>query len=304
MNTYKLYSMKNLTIIAAAVFLLASCNRNQSEFDASGTFESEETIISSEATGTIKDFTIEEGQTLKEGDVVGYIDSTQLALRKKQLQAQISAALSRRPDVSKQIASLQEQLKGAEREQVRVTNLLKADAATQKQLDDVNTQIDVVKKQIEALQSSLGITSGSIDKESVPLQIQIDQLNDQLNKCRIINPVNGTVLTKYAEANEVAAPGKPLYKIADLSTVLLRAYVTGDQLSKIKLNQKVTVFVDSGKDSYKQYEGNISWISDKAEFTPKTIQTKEERANLVYGVKIRVKNDGLLKLGMYGEVKL
>jgi len=296
--------MKRITLIAAAALFLASCNRNQSEFDASGTFESEETIISSEASGTIKDFTVEEGQTLKEGDVVGYIDSTQLALRKKQLQAQISAALSRRPDISKQIASLQEQLKGAEREQTRVTNLLKADAATQKQLDDVNTQIDVIKKQIEALQSSLGITSGSIDKESVPLQIQIDQLNDQLNKCRIVNPVNGTVLVKYAEANEVAAPGKPLYKIADLSTVLLRAYVTGDQLSKIKLNQKVAVFVDSGKDAYKQYDGSISWISDKAEFTPKTIQTKEERANLVYAVKIRVKNDGLLKLGMYGEVKL
>ena len=296
--------MKRITLIAAAALFLASCNRNQSEFDASGTFESEETIISSEASGTIKDFTVEEGQTLKEGDVVGYIDSTQLALRKKQLQAQISAALSRRPDISKQIAALQEQLKGAEREQTRVTNLLKADAATQKQLDDVNTQIDVIKKQIEALQSSLGITSGSIDKESVPLQIQIDQLNDQLNKCRIVNPVNGTVLVKYAEANEVAAPGKPLYKIADLSTVLLRAYVTGDQLSKIKLNQKVAVFVDSGKDAYKQYDGSISWISDKAEFTPKTIQTKEERANLVYAVKIRVKNDGLLKLGMYGEVKL
>lgn len=296
--------MKRITLLAAAALFLASCNRNQSEFDASGTFESEETIISSEASGTIKGFTVEEGQTLKEGDVVGYIDSTQLALRKKQLQAQISAALSRRPDISKQIAALQEQLKGAEREQTRVTNLLKADAATQKQLDDVNTQIDVIKKQIEALQSSLGITSGSIDKESVPLQIQIDQLNDQLNKCRIVNPVNGTVLVKYAEANEVAAPGKPLYKIADLSTVLLRAYVTGDQLSKIKLNQKVAVFVDSGKDAYKQYDGSISWISDKAEFTPKTIQTKEERANLVYAVKIRVKNDGLLKLGMYGEVKL
>lgn len=296
--------MKRITLLAAAALFLASCNRNESEFDASGTFESEETIISSEASGTIKEFKIEEGQDLKAGDVIGYIDSTQLYLRRKQLQAQISAALSRRPDVGKQIAALQEQLKGAEREQARVTNLLKADAATQKQLDDANTQIDVIKKQIEALQSSLGITSGSIDKESVPLQLQIDQLNDQLDKCRIVNPINGTVLTKYAEANEVAAPGKPLYKIADLSTVLLRAYVTGDQLSKLKLNQQVGVFVDSGKDAYKEYSGNISWISEKAEFTPKTIQTKEERANLVYAVKIRVKNDGLLKLGMYGEVKL
>lgn len=295
--------MKPIAIFLIAILSLSSCNRNDNEFDASGTFESEETIISSEAAGTIKQFDIEEGQTLKAGEVIGYIDSTQLYLKKKQMQAQVSAALSQRPDISKQVAALHEQMKGAEREQRRVSNLLKSDAATQKQLDDINTQIDVIGKQISALESSLDITKESINKGSVPLQIQIEQLNDQLDKCRLVNPIDGTVLTKYAEANEVAAPGKPLYKIADMSSLLLRAYITSDQLSKLKLNQTVAVFTDDGKDQYKQYKGNISWISDKAEFTPKTIQTKDERANLVYAVKIRVKNDGLLKLGMYAEVK-
>ena len=295
--------MRKISVIAATLFFLASCNRNTNKYDASGTFESEETIISAEAAGTIKELRLEEGQTLKEGEIIGYIDSTQLHLKKRQLQAQITAALSRKPDVSKQIGALKEQLKSAEREHQRISNLLKADAATPKNLDDVNTQMDVIKKQIDALESSLGITSESISKESVPLQLQIEQINDQLNKCRIVNPVEGAVLTKYAEANEVAAAGKALYKIADMSSLLLRAYVTGDQLSKLKLNQTVAVFTDDGKDKYKQYNGKLSWISDKAEFTPKTIQTKEERANLVYATKIRVKNDGLLKLGMYAEVK-
>lgn len=295
--------MKKIFAIAITGLLLASCHRNKSDFDASGTFEAEETIISAETTGTIKQFNIDEGQIVQTGQLIGYIDSTQLYLRKKQLEAQQRAALSRRPDVDKQIAALQEQLKAAEREKGRVTNLLKADAATQKQLDDANTQIEVIKKQIAATESSLEITNQSIDKETVPLQIQIEQLNDQLEKCQIINPLNGTVLTKYAEPNEMAAPGKALYKVADLSTIVLRAYITGDQLSKLKLNQTVSVFADDGKENYKQYKGVLSWISSQAEFTPKTIQTKEERANLVYATKIRVKNDGLLKLGMYAEVK-
>lgn len=295
--------MKKLFVIAITGLVLAACNRNKNEFDASGTFEAEETIIAAEATGAIKQFDIEEGQTLQPGQWIGYIDSTQLFLRKKQIEAQQRAALSRRPDIDKQIAALQEQLKAAEREKLRITNLLKADAATPKQLDDANTQIEVIKKQIAATESSLDITNQSIGKETVPLQIQAEQLNDQLAKCQIINPVNGTVLTKYAEANEMAAPGKALYKIADLSTIVLRAYITGDQLSKVKLNQTVTVFADDGKEGYKQYKGTLSWISSQAEFTPKTIQTKDERANLVYATKIRVKNDGLLKLGMYAEVK-
>ena len=288
------------------LFLLTgiySCNNEKNKFDASGSFEAEETIISSEATGTLKQFTVEEGQQLKAGQSIGYVDSTQLYLKKKQLQAQIKTILSGRPDSEKQIAVLEEQLKNAEREQKRFTNLVLANAGTQKQLDDINAQIEVLKKQIEAQKSTLGIAYENISEQTSPLQIQIEQLNDQLDKCRLINPVNGTVLVKFAEQNEIAAPGKPLYKIADISSLLLRAYVTGTQLSQIKLDQKVKVLIDKNEKEYTEHEGTIVWISDKAEFTPKTIQTKEERANLVYAVKIKVPNDGTLKIGMYGEVK-
>src|SRR5690606_30232027 len=171
-----------------------------------------------------------------------------------------------------------------------------------RELDNANAQVAIIRKRIEAQQSSLGITSASLQQETAPLYVQIEQLNDQLTKSKIINPKKGTVLSKYAEESEVMAPGKPLYKIANLSTLILRTYLTGDQLSSIQLGQKVTVQIDQGQDSYKNYEGTIEWISSKAEFTPKTIQTKKERANLVYAMKIRVKNDGFLKIGMYGQV--
>ena len=282
---------------------MASCRNNQNGFDASGSFEAVETIISSEASGVIKEFHAEEGQALQAGMVLGYIDSTQLYLRKKQLTTQISAVLSKKPDVSLQLAALREQLKTAEKEKIRITNLVKADAATTKQLDDIDASIEVIKSQMEAQKSSLNISSESISKETLPLNVQIEQVNDQLEKCRIVNPVNGTVLAKYAEANEMASPGKPLYKIADLSEIILRVYITGNQLPQIKLNQKVQVHTDDGKGGYKETEGTITWINDKAEFTPKTIQTKDERANLVYAVKVRVKNDGSYKIGMYGEIK-
>lgn len=294
--------MKKLIIILAA--FVAGCAGGEIKYDASGTFEAVETIVSAEANGIIKRFTIEEGQELKANQVIGYVDSVQLYLKKKQLEAQIAAVLSKKPNIATQIASLQEQLRQAQREQTRVENLLKADAATQKQLDDATAQVEIIKKQIAAQESSLGITSKSINEESGPLTIQIAQLEDQLSKCKIVNEVNGTVLTKYAEVNEMTATGKPLYKIADLSEIILRAYVTGDQLPDLKLGQHVTVLIDAPENSYKEYPGEIQWISSKAEFTPKTIQTKDERANLVYAVKIRVKNDGLIKIGMYGEVKL
>jgi HlyD family secretion protein len=283
--------------------ILAGCTSKEKKFDASGSFEAEETIISSEAAGMLKQFTVEEGQELKARQTIGYIDSTQLYLKKKQLEAQIKAVLSGRPDSEKQLAVLEEQLKNAEREQKRFTNLVQANAGTQKQLDDINSQIEVLKKQIEAQKSTLGITSSSISEQTEPLQIQIEQVKDQLEKCKLVNPINGTVLAKYAEQNEIAAPGKPLYKIADVSSLLLRAYVTGTQLSQVKLEQKVKVLIDKNEKEYSEIEGTIVWISDKAEFTPKTIQTKEERANLVYAMKIKVPNDGSLKIGMYGEVK-
>ena len=298
--------MKNksaISIILLLLITLSACNNNEKNFDASGSFEAVETIISAEATGKIKQFNIEEGQTLEVGQHVGYIDSTQLYLKRMQLKAQMKALLSRKPNISVQLAALQEQLETAEIEKNRIINLLKADAATTKQLDDINANIDVIKKQISAKKSSLVISSEGISKDANSLDVQIEQLNDQLEKCKIINPVNGTVLSKYAEENEITSQGKPLYKIADLSTIILRAYITGNQLPLVKLNQKVKVFTDDGNGDFKETEGIITWINDKAEFTPKTVQTKDERANKVYAIKVSVKNDGSYKIGMYGEIK-
>ncbi|WP_353183332.1 HlyD family efflux transporter periplasmic adaptor subunit [Parapedobacter lycopersici] len=294
--------MNKINSIMLAI-LFASCTADQPDYDAMGTFEAVETIISAEANGVIKALEIQEGQELRSGQVVGYIDSSQLVFQKQRLQSQLEAVLSKRPDVAAQVAALQAQLQHAIREQQRISNMVKADAATPKQLDDANTQVTVIKRQISAQQSTLGITSSSITKEADPLTVQIAQLADLLAKSRIVNPINGTVLVKYAEANEMATVGKPLYKIADLSTIILRAYITGVQYPQLRLNQTVTVLVDAANGKYREYRGVIEWISDKAEFTPKTIQTKDERENLVYATKIRIKNDGLLKIGMYGEVK-
>lgn len=298
--------MNKGTIISSfisAISLLASCT-SQKPYDASGSFEAVETIISADASGKLLQFDIEEGQSLEKGKTVGYIDSVQLYLRKVQLQSQIRATLAQKPDVASQLAPLHTQLETAKKEQKRLSNLVAANAANQKQLDDINAQVDLIQKQIESTQKNLSITTGSLDAQIKPLQAQIDQLNDQLAKCKIVNLVEGTVLSKYAEVNELVATGKPLYKVADLSEIILRAYLTNAQLAQVKLNQKVQVLTDDGKGGTKPYEGNITWISSKAEFTPKTIQTKDERANLVYAVKINVKNDGLLKIGMYAEVKL
>jgi len=296
--------MKKIAFAITTALFLMSCGQKEQVYDASGTFEAVETIVSAEATGTIKTLNLAEGQVLKAGETIGYIDTTQLYLKKKQLRAQINVVLGKKPDVPAQIAAYQEQLKQANRERQRITNLLKADAATPKQLDDANAQIAIIKKQIAAQRSSLNITSTSLNQETLPLNVQIDQLNDQLLKSKIINETAGTVLVKYVEVNEMASIGKPLYKISDLSSIILRAYITGNQLPAIKLGQKVEVLVDSADGKYKTYEGIIEWISDKAEFTPKTIQTKDEQANLVYAIKVKLKNDGYLKIGMYGEIIL
>jgi len=290
-----------ITAFAGLILFLAACN-NESKFDASGSFEAVEVIISAEANGTLKEFTIEEGQTLLSGQYIGYVDSVQLYLKKKQLESQIAALLAKKPDIAIQLSALQEQLKATEIEQKRIDNLVKSGAATTKQLDDINAQIEIVKKQIAAQKSTLVISSDGINKDIQPLQIQVEQLEDQLQKCKIINPINGTVITKYAEQNEMAITGKALYKIADLSSIIIRAYVSGDQLSLIKLNQKVKVHTDDGSGGFREDEGTVTWISDKAEFTPKTIQTKDERANMVYATKIKVKNDGTYKIGMYCEI--
>ncbi len=295
--------MKLFLFIALVALTFSSCSNENTAFDASGTFEAEETIISAEASGAIKQFNIEEGQTLQAGESIGYIDSVQLFLRKRQLESQIRSTLSSRPNITAQLAALKVQLATAEREQQRIANLFKQDAATQKQLDDAGSQVDVIKKQIEAQQSSLGIATESITMQANPLQVQIEQIEDQLAKCRLINPINGTVITKYVRQYEMATPGKALYKIADLSTLILRAYISETQLSRVKLNQKVKVNIDTESGAGKEFEGIITWISDKAEFTPKTIQTKEERANTVYAAKIQVKNEGSIKIGMYADVK-
>jgi len=295
---------KASVILVLATSILASCHNTENDFDAAGAFESVETIVSTESSGTIMQFNVEEGQTLKANTLVGYIDSAQLYFRKQQLQAQIVSTTSQTPDIPVQIASLQAQLDEAQKNQQRMNNLFKASAATQQQVDDANTQVEVIKKQIDAQKSTLGITSETITKDVAPLQKQISQINDQIQKCKIVNPIHGTVLTKYAENHEVVQPGKALYMIAETDTLILRAYITGSQLTNVKLGQQVKVRTDLGANQYRPYTGTIYWISDKSEFTPKTIPTKDERADLVYAIKIRVVNDGYLKIGMYGEVKL
>jgi len=302
-NTGKSDQKIMLIILSFGIFFsIASCKKNDKTFDASGSFEAEETLISAEITGTLLTFDIEEGQVLKVGEFIGSIDSTQIYLRKKQLTAQINAILAKKPNVSVQLAALEAQLNAAVKDQKRFTNLLNQNATTQKKVDDINAQIEVIKKQIAAQKSNLDISADGLDLDAKPMFIQIEQLNDQLKKCHIINPINGTVLVKYAEQNEMTMAGKPLYKIADLSNMILRVYVSGNQLSEIKLNQQIKVSTDDGKGGFKLNEGTIIWINDKAEFTPKTIQTKDERANMVYAVKVKIKNDGTYKIGMYGEV--
>ena len=297
------FDMKINYFLAALPLIVLSCNQNDSQFDATGDFEADEIIISAEASGKILRLDINEGTELKEKAVIGLIDTTQLFLRKKQLEYSIRAINAKQPNATVQLAGITEQIETAQREKKRIENLLKDDAATQKQLDDMNAQLDLLKRQYAATQSTLTITKQSLQSETLPMKAQLEQLEDQIRKSQIVNPINGTVLTLYTKKNEVVNPGKALYKIADLSTIILRAYISGSQLSQIKLGQTVEVFVDTTNGEYKKYSGTIAWVSDKAEFTPKTIQTKEERANLVYAVKINVKNDGYLKLGMYGEVK-
>lgn len=296
--------MKNISrILLLSAILFHACNDTGKEFDATGTFQADEIIISASGSGTIEQFDVEEGATVEEGQLLGWIDTTQLHLRKKQLIAQIDAILSKRPSIATQLASHRVQVENAQRELQRARNLFQAEAATQKQVDDAAAQLAVIRRQMEAHRSSLDISASSLLSETLPLSAQVEQIDDQIRQCRIVNPVAGVVLQQYAEQHELANPGKPLYKVADLSVMELRAYITGSQLSTIKVGDEVTVLTDDGRGGFNEYRGTIAWISHKAEFTPKTIQTKEERAHLVYAIHVRVKNDGYLKIGMYGEVK-
>ena len=295
-----------LFYIGLGILLLSSCSNKDGDYDASGSFEAIEIIVSSEASGKIKYLNIMEGQQLEKGEQVGLIDSTQLYLQKLNLLSNVKGVRSQQPNIAAQTASIKEQISTMEREKQRITNLIKANAATQKQLDDINGQIEVLQKQLSASQSTLQKSSQNITAQSSAMDIQVEQIEDRLQKSIITSPIKGTVLNKYAEEGELANMGTPLFKIADINNMTLRVYVTNDQLTAIKLNDKVQVYVDQGtqdSDNKKTYEGVVTWISDKSEFTPKTIQTKNERANLVYAMKVSVKNDGYLKIGMYGEVK-
>jgi HlyD family secretion protein len=286
------------------LLLLWACGSGKPDYDATGTFEATEVTVSAEASGRLLCFDVEEGSVLRAGAQVGIIDTVQLSLMKRQQEAQMKSVKSQVPESDKQVAVIKQQIATAEREKHRIGNLLKAGAANEKQLDDINAEIALYNKQLSAQMSSLNISARSLTEQSSALDIHVAQLLDQLMKCHITAPIGGTVLAKYMEAGELAVVGKPLFKMADTENLFLRAYITSEQLSEVKTGDQVTVIADYGTDKRTEYPGVITWISDRAEFTPKTILTKDERANLVYAIKIAVKNDGYLKIGMYGSVKL
>ena len=290
--------MKKIAILLTAIILI-SCNKNSEKADAYGNFEATEITVSSESNGKIEFLNVEEGEQLKKGSLVGLIDTLQLHYNREQLKASIETVQSKSTSVLSQINVLNEQLKTAKIEQTRIQNMYAENAATKRQIDEIDGKVKVIEKQISSVQSQ----NAPILNEIKSIKVQIEKLDDQIKKSKITNPVDGTVLTKYAEPSEITAFGKPLYKIANLNEMELRVYVTETQLVQIKIGQKVTVAIDADNDT-KKYEGNITWISAQAEFTPKVIQTKEERANLVYAVKVAVKNEGSLKIGMPAEVWL
>lgn len=294
---------RNLLGLCSLLALFSACGNGAPKQDATGTFETTEVLVSAEASGRLLYFDIEEGMLLKAGEEVGVVDTVQLYLKKLQLEASIKSVEEQRPDILKQVAATKEQISAAGRERNRVANLLKVGAANQKQLDDAEDLLEVLRKQLVAQNSTLSNSHQSLTWQSSSVGIQVAQVEDQLKKCHITSPITGTVLAKYAEAGELTAMGTPLFKVADTEQMYLRAYITSEQLSQVELGQKVTVFSDYGTDEHKQYPGVVTWISDTLEFTPKTILTKNERANLVYAVKIAVHNDGLLKIGMYGGVE-
>lgn len=304
-------------ILFTLAVLLVACQSQQSETDAFGNFEAEERLVSAEGTGKIIELSVEEGQRVEAGQTVGRIDSSQIVLKIAQLEATIQAVLAKKPAIAIQLAVFDDQaaviatnISNLEREQKRIENLVKKDAATPQQFDQLNDQLVQLKRQLEVVQAqksaafaNLNVQQTGITAEVAPLQQQIAQLRDQLQKCRITVPATGVVLTKFAEPGEVTSVGKPLFKTADLDNMILRAYISGGQLSSVQLGQEVTVFVDGPDGQSLSRKGKITTIADKAEFTPKVIQTKEERVNLVYAIQIAVPNDGIFKIGMPAEVQ-
>lgn len=302
---FKIEKMTNMKkgIFLSAVFLLVACGGKQ-DFDATGTFEATEVTLSAETTGRLLTLASEEGMLVHEGEVLAVVDTAALHLQLQQLRTQQSALLKSRPDIGKQVASLRSQIVKQEREVARVENLVKDNAATQKQLDDAQTQLGVLRNQLDATLSQLGSSSEAIEQNAAAMEWQIKQVALQLERSTLKAPMDGMVLATWLHPGEMAVAGRPLLKVADLDHIYLRAYFTSDQLSKVNLGQKVTVTADFGGDERYDYEGTVTWISSESEFTPKNIQTRSSRANLVYAAKIAVVNDGRLKVGVYGEVKL
>ena len=306
--------MKNTTLIIALAALIACNHRNT--YDASGNFTADEVIVAAQQTGQLIDYHVEEGITLTEGQKVGQINVEILKLQKEQVEATIASLKEKTVNPANQITLIRSQyevqkaqFEQQQRELIRVQQLVAGGAATQKQLDDITALVDQLRKQLTVTENQLKVSITNINTQNrnvlsqeAPLQKNAEAVQAQINQGEIINPITGTVLTNYALKGEMQTFGKPLYKIANTDILTLKAYITGDQLSQIKLQQQVTVRTDAGKGEYRTYQGEIIWISQKSEFTPKTIQTKSERSNLVYAIKVKVNNDGYLKIGMYGEV--
>ena len=291
-------------MIFAAAALLVGCGKKDKDYDATGTFEATEVTVSAEQTGKLMMFDITEGDKIEAGRQVGLIDTVQLYLKARQMGATKLVYSAQKPETQKQIAATHQQIIKARQEVNRYTQLVKEDAANRKLLDDAKSQLLVLEHQLEAQTSSLNTSTKSLNAQMGTVDVEKLQVADQLQKCHILSPISGTVLDKYAEPGEFATIGKPLFKIADTDNMYLRAYITSDQLRSVKIGQQVKVFSDYGGGNRKEYRGTVTWISSKSEFTPKTILTDDERADLVYAIKIAVKNDSYIKIGMYGEVKL
>lgn len=282
---------------------LISCADGKKNKDATGVFEATEVIVSAESAGKLIRLEVHEGQQLKKDEILGLVDTVQLSLQKMQLRASQLSLLASKPDVPSQVGAIEKEIEKLEFEKQRTQKLLEGDVATQKQLDDIQSQLDVLRARLKAQKKSLGSSVDALDAQHDAMEVQMDQLNDQIARCQIKSPIEGSVLVKYTEQGEFVNLGKPLFKVADMEQMTLRAFVTAEQLKELQINQKVIVLAEFGAEENREYEGEITWISDKSEFTPKTIQTQDERANLVYAIKVSVKNDGYLKIGMYGGLK-
>ena len=294
--------MKKIIAMAGVALVLNACGRKERQYDATGVFEATETTVYAEQTGALLTFNVEEGDTVGRNREVGLIDTTQLWLKMKQAEAMKSVYQSQKPEQEKQIAVPRQQLAKAKQDQQRYKELVADGAAPAKMLDDANSQVEVLQRQLEAQLSSLRVNTNALDKQMDATDVQAEQLRDQIRKCHILVPAKGTVIEKYVERGEFVSAGKPLFKMADTENMFIRAYVTSAQLENIKIGQKATVFADYGNGGKKEYEGRVTWISSRSEFTPKTILTDDERADLVYAVKVAIKGDGYVKMGMYGEV--